>query len=265
MSVRENDVRRFFSKYTSMSNLKTKQLPKCEQDITDIQEIIDAGNFQEIEFDLDDYKRGLAYFFGVGNVRDDEAGLRYLKLAADDGYIDAMNMYGFACYHTSLACKEEAEKKNWYERQAIKWFKEAAGMGQVEAIFNLGVCLVEGIGTEADDAEGMRYLETASKKGHPRAALYLADYKSKHGQGPEILREGQKEEIFAQIAETMKKEAEESGISHIYVTGLFNDIYLEKGYKWVKNASLGWICSKDEGKSYLISEEELNTLATFLE
>ena len=138
-------------------------------------------------------------------------------------------------------------------------------MGQVEAIFNLGVCLIEGIGTEADDAEGMRYLETASKKGHPRADLYIADYKSKHGQGSEILREGQKEEIFAQIAETMKKEAEESGISHIYVTGLFNDIYLEKGYKWVKNASLGWICSKDEGKSYLISEEELNTLATFFE
>ena len=33
MSAKENDVRRFFSKYTSMSNIKIEQLPKCEQDI----------------------------------------------------------------------------------------------------------------------------------------------------------------------------------------------------------------------------------------
>ena len=260
MSAKENDVRRFFSKYTSMSNIKTEQLPKCEQDIVEIQELIDSGNFQETEYDLDDYKRGLAYFFGIGDVRDDEAGLRYLKMAADDGDVDAMNMYGFACYHTSLNCKAEPEKKNWYEKQAVKWFKEAVAMGQVEAIFNLGVCLVEGVGTETDDAAGMRYLETALKKGHPRAARYIADYKAKNGQGPKVEREGKKEEIFAQIAENMKNEAKKSGISTIYVTGLFNDIYLERGYEWVKNASLGWICSKDGGKSYLISEVELNEL-----
>ena len=106
----------------------------------------------------------------------------------------------------------------------------------------------------------MRYLETALKKGHPRAALYIADYKAKNGQEPKVEREGKKEEIFAQIAETMKNEAKKSGISTIYVTGLFNDIYLERGYEWVKNASLGWICSKDGGKSYLISEVELNEL-----
>ena len=116
MSAKENDVRRFFSKYTSMSNIKTEQLPKCEQDIVEIQELIDSGNFQEIEYDLDDYKRGLAYFFGIGDVRDDEAGLRYLKMAADDGDVDAMNMYGFACYHTSLNCKAESEKKNSRQR-----------------------------------------------------------------------------------------------------------------------------------------------------
>ena len=75
-----------------------------------------------------------------------------------------------------------------------------------------------------------------------------------------LFKEGKKEEIFAQIAENMKNEAKKSGISTIYVTGLFNDIYLERGYEWVKNASLGWICSKDGGKSYLISEVELNEL-----
>lgn len=265
MSVRENDVRRFISKYTSMSNIKIEELPKCEQDIVEIQEVIDAGDFPEVEFDLDDYKRGLAYFFGIGNVRDDEAGLRYLKMAADDGNIDAMNMYGFACYHTSLNCKAEPEKKNWYEKQAVKWFKEAALMGQVEAIFNLGVCLVEGVGTETDDAAGMRYLETALKKGHPRAALYIEDYKAKNGQAPNIEREGAKEEIFAQVIATMKEEVQKSGISQIYVTGLFNDIYLERGYEWIKKASLGWICSKDGGKTFLISEEELKNLLDEME
>ena len=35
-----------------MSNIKIEQLPKCEQDIVEIQELIDSGNFQEIEYDL---------------------------------------------------------------------------------------------------------------------------------------------------------------------------------------------------------------------
>ena len=260
MSVRDNDVRRFFSKYTSMSNIKIQKLPKCEQDIVDIQNLIDSGEFQEVEYDLDDYKRGLAYFFGIGNVRDDDEGIRYLKMAADEGDVDAMNMYGFACYHVSLNAKSEPEKKNWYEKQAVKWFKEAALMGQVEAIFNLGVCNLEGIGIEKDENEGMRYIETALKKGHPRALLFIEDYRAKNGQGSACEREGNKADILKMIADNMKKEASKAGISKIYVTGLFNDIYLDKGYKWVKNPVHGWICSKDEGRTFLVTESELSEL-----
>lgn len=256
----EKDVRRFFSKYTSMSNIKTELPSKCEQDILDIQKIIDDGDFSEVEFDLDDYHRGLAYFFGIGEIRDDEAGLRYLKQATDEGDIDAMNMYGYACYHTSIGAKDYPEKQSWYEKQAVKWFREAAMLGQLEAIFNLAVCLLEGIGTDKDGDEGMRFLETALRKGHPKASLYLAEYKEKNGQGPTINREGDADAIFAEIIAEMKKVAQAEGITQIYVTGLFNDIYLERGYSWIKTASLGWICSKDGGKSYLITEAELQGL-----
>lgn len=253
----EKDVRRFFSKHTSMSMIKADGTLKCEQDIVDVQNMIDSGEFQDMEFDLDDYRRGLAYFFGIGEIRDDEAGLRYLKLAADEGNIDAMNMYGYACYHTSLGSKDMPEKQQWYEKQAVKWFAEAASMGQVEAIFNLAVCMLEGKGTDLDEKEGLRFIETAMKKGHPRASLYLEDYKTKKGEGLSLPRECSREEAFALISDEMKKEIEKSGLTDIYVTGLFNDIFLEKGYKWVKNPALGWVCSKDEGKTYLIAEGEL--------
>ena len=260
MSLNEHDVRRFFSKYTSMSNIKTDELPKCEQDIVDVQEMIESGEFAEQESDLDYYRKGLAYFFGIGEVRNDDAGLRYLKIAADAGNIDAMNMYGFACYHTSMNAKNEPEKQQWYEKQAVKWFKEAAVMGQTEAIFNLGVCMIEGHGTDIDEKGGMRYLETALKKGHPRAALYIEDYKARHGMGVKVKREGDKEEILKQISETMKEQAQKDGITQMYVMGLFNDIYMQKGYKWIKNPVLGWICSKDDGESYLVSENEIESL-----
>ena len=251
----EKDIRRFFSKYTSMSNIKTGILPKCESDIEEVQRQIDANEFSPAK--ADDYQRGLAYFFGIGDIRDDEAGLRYLKLAADDGNADAMNMYGFACYHTSLGSKENPQKQEWYEKQALKYFTEAAQTGQSEALFNLGVCYTEGKCTEENEKLGLTYIRKAIEKHHPKAELYLEEYQAKRGQGPQIDREIPKEEAFAKIAEEMKREA---GDGPIYLTGLFNDIYLEKGYKWIRHAALGWICSKDDGQSFLIRESELEEI-----
>ena len=262
----ERDLRRFFSKYTSMSNIKTDQLPKCEQDIEEVLKLIDSGEFGQVEFKLDDYKRGLAYFFGIGDIRDDEAGLSHLKAAADaenEGLrnADAMNMYGFACYHTSINSKEVPQKQAWYEKQALKYFAEAAKLGQTEALFNLGVCYLEGKCTEENTTLGLQFIQEAVDKVHPRAALYLEEYKAKEGLGPQIDREAPKEETFERILTEMRREADGGPI---YVTGLFNDIFLEQGYQWVKNASLGWICSKDNGKSYLISESELGVIEKLL-
>ena len=262
----EKDLRKFFSKYTSMSNIKTDQLPKCEQDIEKVLELIDSGEFSRVEFDLDDYRRGLAYFFGIGDVRDDEAGLTYLKAAADAEHeglrnADAMNMYGFSCYHTSINSKELPQKQAWYEKQAFKYFAEAAKLGQTEAVFNLGVCYMEGKCTEENTELGLQFVEEAVEKGHPRAALYLEEYKAKAGLGPQVERAAPKEEVFEKILTEMRREADGGPI---YVTGLFNDIFLEQGYQWVKNAGLGWICSKDNGKSYLISESELGEIEEML-
>lgn len=263
----ENDVRRYLSKHTSMSNIKVEEVPKCEADIMRVQDMIDQDTFMNLEMELDDYTRGLAYFFGIGNIRNDEAGLSHLRKAAEEGNIDAMNMYGFACYHSSLSAKNQSQKMEWYIRQALKWYGEAAKMGQVEAIFNLGVSYLEGLekekSTEESTREGMRYLETAEKLGHPRAKLYIEDYKQKHGLGKAIEREGKKDDILSDIQHKMKERMEKEGIKSLdqsMKTGLFNEIYLEIGYEWIKTDNLGWICSKDDGKTYLILESELEEL-----
>lgn len=262
----ENDVRRYLSKFTSMSNIKTETLPKCEMDIAGVQELIDNGEYLEKEGELSEYEQGIAYFFGIGQIRDDERGMQLLRMAAQEGDADAMNLYGFACYHTSLGCKDMPEKKEWYERQAVKWYTEAAQMGQLEAIFNLAVCLLEGKGLQADEERGLRYLTTASKGGYERAQRYLAQYNEAHGIKEAVERELPYEQVMEILVTEMKKGIASMGTDakRANMVGVFNEIAEEKGYAWVKNPTLGWICSKTEGKTYLITEAELNELASLL-
>lgn len=68
---------------------------------------------------------------------------------------------------------------NWYEgkkllrkndRAAVKCFRLAAQMGQIDACYSLGWCLRHGVGTAVDDVEAAKWLKFAADKGNPYAA-----------------------------------------------------------------------------------------------
>jgi hypothetical protein len=58
--------------------------------------------------------------------------------------------------------------------QAAAYYRAASEMGHLDAMCNLGVMLILGLGIPLSAAEGVRHLETASASGHPAATSNLA-------------------------------------------------------------------------------------------
>jgi TPR repeat protein len=59
------------------------------------------------------------------------------------------------------------------KRQAVEFFKRAAALGNVDAQYNLGVCLQRGFGVPADDLQAERAYRAAASRGHRSAQLAL--------------------------------------------------------------------------------------------
>ncbi len=46
--------------------------------------------------------------------------------------------------------------------------------------------------------------------------------------------------------------------AELSIREVFDELYLSQGYRWVcKKAGGGWMCSKDDGATYLLREEDL--------
>jgi hypothetical protein len=57
--------------------------------------------------------------------------------------------------------------------EAVRWFRLAAAQGHPGALFNLGVCHVNGHALPQDDHEALRFFKRAAAKGHTRAAAMV--------------------------------------------------------------------------------------------
>jgi len=69
------------------------------------------------------------------------------------------------------------------EARAIALYREAAGKGDADAMFNLGILLEDGRGARADVAEAFRLYRAAAEKGHEGARRILERSGSAPGTG----------------------------------------------------------------------------------
>ena len=86
--------------------------------------------------------------------------VRYLRLAADQGYVLAQVNLG-----TRLSGDE-----------AVRYYRKAADAGNATAQVNLGACYSNGNGVAKDPVEAVRYYRLAADQGLPRAQAYLGVY-----------------------------------------------------------------------------------------
>ena len=120
-----------------------------------------ALNDPEIAHDLGD-----RLIDGPGLGTDVEAGLRWMRRAADEGYAPAFTYLGVL---------------HWYGRyvdhdrtQALDYYRHASELGESYATGNLGFALIEGDGIERDDERGFEFIERAGVMGNANAALWFA-------------------------------------------------------------------------------------------
>ena len=100
----------------------------------------------------------------------DSGDTNMLHRAADAGNIQAANAWGSFIF--SQALSNPNTPTNEVERalrQAHRYFKEAAGKGDANGLYNLGMCLWRGLGVERDPQAAFNTFRAAAEKGHPEA------------------------------------------------------------------------------------------------
>lgn len=118
-------------------------------------------NFTPAKFDL-----GLH----LCNTGSSSRGLPLLKDAADGGIIDALITYG-------VFLREGTHTKQ-NGPEARRYFMAAIEMGDVDAMFELGILYRNGAsGLYRNPVESEHWLSMANKKGHPTAYIYLTSNK----------------------------------------------------------------------------------------
>ena len=91
---------------------------------------------------------------------------RVLFRSAQTGDAEAQNSLGELYYYG-----DEIEQDF---DSAVYWFKEAAKQKHAEAMYNLGICFVNGEGTDKNKSTGLGFIRQAAKLGSKSAQKYLS-------------------------------------------------------------------------------------------
>jgi len=102
----------------------------------------------------------------LGVPRDDEEGLRWLRLASDRGSAQGQFELATLLYTGSAGLEED-------EEAAFKLFQKAAQQQHASGMFMVADCLLEGIGCNRDQARAVPLLKAASDAGHRGARQHL--------------------------------------------------------------------------------------------
>ena len=109
------------------------------------------------------FEMGMAYKNGDGVDQDPEMAIAFFKIAAELGHMLAQMAVG-SYYYALNDCYE-----------AIKWIGMAAELGNAEALFNMGIFYLEGMGCDQDMEKCASYLHRAARRRHPEAQFAYAD------------------------------------------------------------------------------------------
>lgn len=109
-------------------------------------------------------------WFGRGNMEsaDYQAGVSFLKKAAEQGHAEAQYLYAKHFNQSTFDLKNFGQGKPQPENP---WLVKAADAGVPQAQLRLGMDFLFGIGREKDKERGLAYLKLAADQGYPEAAF----------------------------------------------------------------------------------------------
>ena len=127
----------------------------------------------------------LAFHYNEGEYlpKDEYKAYHWFLESASNGYVGAMSQLA-SIYHKKASAllnkegfSEEDKKESWENAKlSFKWYKKAADSDDAEAMFYVGVYYNAGFGVEKNDAESIKYIDSAIANG----VEYAQDFKNKH-------------------------------------------------------------------------------------
>ena len=149
------------------------------------------------------YMVGYMYLHGIGTEKSEEEAMKWLKMASDNGYEEAVELLTILarCFYTSLPMvapipmsdsiqdrAEAGEAEAQYQMglnyiygtdvpkdasKAAFWFSKAAEQGYLPAKREIGILLASGEGVEPDMERAVQYLSEAADQLDPSALYHL--------------------------------------------------------------------------------------------
>ena len=167
------------------------------------------------------FEMGMAFKNGDGVEQDPEMAVAFFLIAAQLGHVLGQMAVG-SYYYALNDCDE-----------AIKWIGMAAELGNAEALFNMGVFYMEGMGCDQDMELSAKYFHRAARRRHPEAQFAYADLLS-NGWGVEQ-DEKRAIKFFSDAAENGHTEAM-FRLGEIYELGKGTAVNLDAAAKWYEAA-----------------------------
>ena len=99
----------------------------------------------------------------------DSGDTNLLQRAAIGGNVQALNAWGSLLVNNVIRNGRSTNEIARVLGEAIEFFKQAAGQGDANGLYNLGMCHARGLGTPRDDEKAFSCFRSAAEKGHPDA------------------------------------------------------------------------------------------------
>ena len=92
-----------------------------------------------------------------------------LQRAALGGNVQALNAWGAMLVNMAVTEGRSTNEIASALSEALGFFKQAAGQGDGNGLYNLGMCHARGLGTPRNDERAFDCFRNAAEKGHPEA------------------------------------------------------------------------------------------------
>lgn len=112
---------------------------------------------------------GLLYYEGRGVAADETRAFALFERAAATGRTDAMFLLGRMCLLGHGPARQDADA----DRNAARWFFEAARRGHADAQYHLGLLFYAGTGVVKDTDEALKWIRRAADSGHAGARQFF--------------------------------------------------------------------------------------------
>ena len=121
------------------------------------------------------YSLGNSYYYGTGGKTQDYAkALKYYRIAAERGKMEAINDIGYM-YDKGLGVTQDYS-------EAVKWYRKAAEQGDAVGQSNLGYMYEIGNGVTQDKVEAVKWYRKAAEQGHAGGQYNLGNmYRNGYG------------------------------------------------------------------------------------